>query len=113
MSAFLMVELTMRSVDSLRSSFALIASLTALLMASRSIESVLCVVQFALDLSGFGRRDNRRPIERRNLDRPFEGREQHPRGLNAWAVPGFCSSMTLSENRYPLFRVMLRWRLLP
>src|ERR1700687_964600 len=38
MSAFLMVELTMRSVESLRSSFALIASLTALVMSSRSID---------------------------------------------------------------------------
>src|SRR5580658_5954490 len=37
MSAFLMVELTMRSVESLRSSLARIASLTALLMSSRSI----------------------------------------------------------------------------
>src|SRR6267142_2677013 len=36
-SAFLMVELTMRSVESLRSSLARIASLTALLMSSRSI----------------------------------------------------------------------------
>src|SRR4051812_45980212 len=37
MSAFLMVELTIRSVDSLRSSLARIASLTALLMSSRSM----------------------------------------------------------------------------
>jgi len=36
-SAFLMVELTMRKVESLRSSLARIASLTALLMFSRSI----------------------------------------------------------------------------
>src|ERR1700682_5463349 len=37
MSAFLMVELTIRSVESLRSSLARIASLTALLMSWRSI----------------------------------------------------------------------------
>src|SRR5215212_617247 len=41
MSAFLMVELTMRSVESFRSSFALIASLTALLMSSRSMVASL------------------------------------------------------------------------
>src|SRR6202022_4797969 len=41
MSAFLMVELTLRSVESLRSSLARIASLTALLMSSRSIVCVL------------------------------------------------------------------------
>ena len=43
MSAFLMVELTMRSVESLRSSLARIASLTALLMSSRSIVLILVV----------------------------------------------------------------------
>src|SRR5262245_12059099 len=37
MSAFLMVELTMRSVESLRSSLAFMASLTALLMSSRNM----------------------------------------------------------------------------
>src|SRR3954464_11632646 len=36
-----MVELTMRSVESLRSSFALMASLTALLMSSRSMVASL------------------------------------------------------------------------
>ena len=41
MSAFLMVELTMRSVESLRSSLAFIASLTALLMSSRSMVLIL------------------------------------------------------------------------
>ena len=40
-SAFLMVELTIRKVESLRSSLARIASLTALLMSSRSIVFVL------------------------------------------------------------------------
>src|ERR1700759_580799 len=36
-SAFLMVELTLRSVESLRSSLAFMASLTALLLLSRSM----------------------------------------------------------------------------
>src|ERR1043166_1400019 len=41
MSAFLMVELTMRSVESFRSSLAFMASLTALLMSSRSMVASL------------------------------------------------------------------------
>src|ERR1700761_3164103 len=44
MSAFLMVELTMRKVESLRSSLARIASLTALLMSSRSMKSSFTAV---------------------------------------------------------------------
>src|SRR3954447_24935240 len=62
MSAFLMVELTMRSVESLRSSLARIASLTALLMSSRSIFYPLAAFgpqhAEAPDLGGSRHRDN-------------------------------------------------------
>src|SRR5438067_721369 len=51
MSAFLMVELTMRSVDSLRSFLAFMASLTALLMSSRS----MIVIPFEYPTPDLGR----------------------------------------------------------
>src|SRR3569833_260913 len=59
MSAFFWVELTMRSVDSLRSSLAFIASLTALLMSSRSMVASLRIVS----LEGAGLYDESRCIQ--------------------------------------------------
>src|ERR1700733_7511657 len=58
MSAFLMVELTIRSVESLRSSLAFIASLTALLMSSRSMGISLLSAE-TVDLGRSPHRDNR------------------------------------------------------
>src|ERR1700730_13023689 len=60
MSAFLMVEFTIRSVESLRSSLARIASLTALLMSSRSIDRVLANSQ-GTDLGRSRRQNNSVP----------------------------------------------------
>src|ERR1700724_2169137 len=66
MSAFLMVELTIRSVESLRSSLARIASLTALLMFSRSIvpssrRPFKAASPCASDLGGLRQPDNSDP----------------------------------------------------
>src|ERR1700738_187654 len=65
-SAFLMVELTIRSVESLRSSLARIASLTALLMSSRRIVRILANSQ-GTDLSR-ARRQNT------SVPQPFDQR---------------------------------------
>src|SRR4051794_18056034 len=85
MSAFLMVELTMRSVDSLRSSLARMASLTALLMSSRSIVMSSRGPQADNhgnpDLGGSRRSDNLVP-------QPFDHRIRgRLRLLDLWQVP--------------------------
>src|SRR2546430_17252656 len=75
MSAFLMVELTIRSVDSRRSSLARIASLTALLMSSRSIvlssrRSFNHLIMSIYDLGGSCRSDN---LDPQPFDQSFRG----------------------------------------